>query len=81
MSMGSHNGMILIGKNQRIHTKTFSSVTLSTTNATWNEPGKNLDLCSESTATNHLSHGTASQVHYIINETKDNTAQTYLSIP
>jgi hypothetical protein len=35
------------------------SATLSTTNPTSTDPGSNLGLCGERTATNRLSHGTA----------------------
>jgi hypothetical protein len=47
------------GENQRTRRKTCPSATLSTTNPTRTDPGKNLGLCSERLASNNLSHGMA----------------------
>jgi hypothetical protein len=49
---------ILTGKNRRTRRKTCPSVTLSTTNPTWIDPGANPGLRGERPATNDLSHGT-----------------------
>jgi hypothetical protein len=59
MSLESDGGMILTGENLRTRRKTCPSVTLSTTNPTWIEPGANPVLRGERPATNDLSHGTA----------------------
>jgi hypothetical protein len=55
------------GGNRRTRRKICPSATLSATNPTWTEPGKNTGLHGERHATNGLSHGTASHVFYIIN--------------
>ena len=52
--------MKLRGENRSTRGKTCPSATLSATNPTWIEPGSNPGLCGERTATNYLSHGTAS---------------------
>jgi hypothetical protein len=52
--------MILTGENRRNQREACPSVTLFTTNPTWTDPGANLVLRVERTATNRLSHGTAS---------------------
>jgi hypothetical protein len=51
--------MKLTGGNRSTRGKTCPSVTLSTTNSTWTDPGSNPDLRSETPATNRLSHGMA----------------------
>jgi hypothetical protein len=53
--------MKLTGENRSIRTrrKTCPSVTLSTTNPTWTDPGSNPGLRGERPATNRISHGTA----------------------
>jgi hypothetical protein len=55
----SDGGMILTGENRRTRRKTCPSVTLSTTNPTWIDPGANRGLRGERPATNDLNHGTA----------------------
>jgi hypothetical protein len=57
MSLESDGGMILTGDNRRTRRKTCPSATLSTTNATWIDPGTNSGLRGERPATNDLSHG------------------------
>jgi hypothetical protein len=59
MSLESDGGMILTGENQKLGEKTCTSATLSTTSPTWTDPGANLGLCGERSATNRLSHCTA----------------------
>jgi hypothetical protein len=51
----SHGGIILSGENQR----TWSSITLSTTNPTWTARDAILCLHIKRLVTNHLSHNTA----------------------
>jgi hypothetical protein len=51
--------MILTRKNRRTLRKTCPSVTLSTTNPIWTDPGANPGLRSGRPATNRLRHGTA----------------------
>jgi hypothetical protein len=63
MSMENHGGMILTGENQITWRKTYPSVTMSTTNRTWTDPGMNLDLFNHRLVTNRLSHST--QVYII----------------
>jgi hypothetical protein len=53
--------MILAGKNRRTRRETCPSVTLSTTNPTWIEPGANPGLRGERSVSNHFSHGTAKE--------------------
>jgi hypothetical protein len=48
----SDGGMILTGENRKRGEKPFPSVTLSTTNPTWTDPG----LRGETSATNRLSY-------------------------
>jgi hypothetical protein len=50
---------ILTGENRRTRRKTCPSVTLSTTNPTWIDPGANPSVRSQRPATNDRSHGTA----------------------
>jgi hypothetical protein len=58
MSM-DNGGMILTREHQRILRKTCPSVTLSTKNPSWIDPGVNPGLHSERPVTKYLSHGTA----------------------
>jgi hypothetical protein len=51
--------MKLTGENLSTRGKTCPSVTLSTTNPTWTDPGSNPDLRGGRPAANPLSHGTA----------------------
>jgi hypothetical protein len=51
--------MKLTGQNRSTLGKTYPSVTLSTINPTWSDPGSSPDLRGERPATNRLSHGTA----------------------
>jgi hypothetical protein len=55
---------VLTGENRRTRRKTCPSATLSTTNATWIDPGANQGLRGERPATNDLSHGTALYATY-----------------
>jgi hypothetical protein len=55
--------MKLTGENRSTRIKTCPSVTLSTTNPTWTDPGSNPGLRGERPATNRLSHGTADVTH------------------
>jgi hypothetical protein len=55
----SDGGMILTGENRRTRRKICPSATLSTTNPTRVDPGANLGLRGERSATNRLSHSTA----------------------
>jgi hypothetical protein len=48
--------------------KTCPRVTLSTTNATWTDPGLNPGIHSARPATNRLSHGTAQMVHLLLRQ-------------
>jgi hypothetical protein len=57
--MQSHCGITLTGKKHRTQRKTCPSAILSTKNPNWNDLAMNSGLCSESLATNHLSHGMA----------------------
>jgi hypothetical protein len=57
VSLKSHGGMILAGKNLRTLRKTCPSA-LFTTNPTWSDPGANPAFYGEKPATNHLSHST-----------------------
>jgi hypothetical protein len=50
--------MKLAGKNPSTQGETCPSVTLSTTNPTWTDPGLNPGVRCERTATNRQSHGT-----------------------
>jgi hypothetical protein len=59
MSMESHSGMILTGENQITQSKTCLSVTLSTPNPTWTDPGANQGLHGDRSANYCLTHGTA----------------------
>jgi hypothetical protein len=61
MSFESDGGMILTGENRRTRRKTCPSVTLSTTNPTWIDPGTNPGFCGDRPATNDLNHGMAPQ--------------------
>jgi hypothetical protein len=54
--------MKLTGENRSTRGKTCPSVTLSTINPTWTEPGSNPVLRGERPAANHLSHGTAESI-------------------
>ena len=54
--------MKLAGENRSIRGKTCPTVTLSTTNPTWTDPGSNPGLHGERPASNRLSHGTALSV-------------------
>jgi hypothetical protein len=54
----------LTGENRKSRRKTCPSATLSTTNATWIDPGANPGLHGERPATNYLSHGTAQYPSY-----------------
>jgi hypothetical protein len=47
-------------RNRSIRGKTCPSVTLSTANPTWTDPGSKLGLRGEKPATNRLSHGMSS---------------------
>jgi hypothetical protein len=47
------------GKTEELGEKTCPSATLSTTNPTWTDPGKNPGLCGGRPETNRLSHGMA----------------------
>jgi hypothetical protein len=51
--------MKLTGENRSTRGKTCLSVTLSTTNPTWTDPGSKPGLRGERPAANRLSHGTA----------------------
>jgi hypothetical protein len=51
--------MKLTGENRSTRRKTCPSVTLSTTNPTWIDPGLNPGIRGERPGTNRLSHGTA----------------------
>jgi hypothetical protein len=57
--------MKLTGENRSTRGKTCPSVTLSTTNPTWTDPGSNPGLHGERPATNRLSHGTAFHVNFL----------------
>jgi hypothetical protein len=59
MSMENHDGVMLIGVNQRTRRKTYPNATFFTTNLAWTDPGANPDLRGESSETNRLSYGTA----------------------
>jgi hypothetical protein len=59
MDMKNQREMMLAGENRRTRRKTYPSVTLSTTNPTWIDPGANPGLLSERPTTNCLSRGTA----------------------
>jgi hypothetical protein len=59
MSMEGYGGMILTGENGRTQRRNCPSVTLSITNPTQTNPGRNLGLRGERPAPNRLSHGTA----------------------
>jgi hypothetical protein len=48
------------GETRSTQGKTCPNATLSTTNPTWTDPGLNPVLRGERSATNRLSHGTAS---------------------
>jgi hypothetical protein len=50
---------ILTGENRKTRRKTYPTVTLSTTNPTWVDPGTNPGLRGERPAINDLSHDTA----------------------
>jgi hypothetical protein len=54
--------MKLTRQNRSTRRETCPSATLSTTNATWTDPGSTPGLRDERQATNRLSHGTARQV-------------------
>jgi hypothetical protein len=54
--------MIFTGENRRTRRKICPSVTLSTTNPTWTDPGTNRGVRGEWPVTNCLSHGTAKLV-------------------
>jgi hypothetical protein len=58
MSMESHGGMILTGKDRRTRIKPYSIATLYSTNPTWIDSDANPGLRGERPAANHLSHGT-----------------------
>jgi hypothetical protein len=62
MSLESDGGIILTGENRRTRRETCPSVTFSTINPTWIEPGVNPGLRGERPAANDLSHGTAHPV-------------------
>jgi hypothetical protein len=51
--------MKLTGENRSTWRKTCPSATFSTTNPTWTDPGLNLGLHGDRSATNRLSHRTA----------------------
>jgi hypothetical protein len=51
--------MKFTGENHSTRGETCPSVTLSTTNPTWTDPGSNPGLRGERPATNRLSHGMA----------------------
>jgi hypothetical protein len=51
--------MKLTGENRSTRGETCPSVTLSTTNPTWTDPGSNPGLRGERPAINRLNHGTA----------------------
>jgi hypothetical protein len=57
----STDGMKLRGENRSTRRKTCPSATLSTTNATWTDPGSNQGLCVGRPAINRLGHSTAQQ--------------------
>jgi hypothetical protein len=57
---------ILTAENRRTRRKTYSSVTLSTTNPTWIDPGVNPGLHGEGPVTNDLSHGTAHLLSLVV---------------
>jgi hypothetical protein len=56
ISIDSHGVMILTGCNR---IKTCLNATLPTTNPTWTDPGANLGLRGERSATKRLNHGSA----------------------
>jgi hypothetical protein len=60
--------MKLTGENRSTGGKTCPSVTLSTTNPTWTDPGSNQGLRAERPATNRLSHGTANIMVLVVIE-------------
>jgi hypothetical protein len=62
--------MKMTGQNRSTGGKTCHSVTLSTTNPTWTDPGSNPGIRGERPATNRLSHGTALKPHIIIHTIK-----------
>jgi hypothetical protein len=61
MSTESHGGMILTVKSEELG-ENYSSATVSSTDATWTDPGANTGLRGKRPATISLSHGTARDV-------------------
>jgi hypothetical protein len=60
----STGGMKLTGENRSTRRKSCPSITLSTTNLTWNDLGSSPGLRGERPATNRLSHSTAPRTTY-----------------
>jgi hypothetical protein len=72
--------MKLTGENRSTRRKTCPSVNLSTTNATWTDPGSNPGLRVERPATNRLSYGKAKPMSYYFTLSTDTIAMATISV-
>jgi hypothetical protein len=66
VSKDSHGGMISTGESRITRRKTYPNATFPTTNPIWTDSGANPVLSVERPTTNHLSHGTAPTIQWII---------------
>jgi hypothetical protein len=69
--------MKLTGENRSTRRRTSPSATLSTTNPTWSDPGRNTGLRGGRPVANRLSHGTA---HFLTHNSEHKTACFYKSL-